>query len=175
VGGWIRGISSRAAAALQPKTCYRNAIIGSTAAHSLWYINNDASFDVSQFAASFLQRYMHSTAESHDRSSVPQMLLKQRESSTFSSCSPSRVTVLIIQNTKLRPHMRVASRDGGGEFDYFVPSAWTSQDVAQCVRNVTKLSAACVRVRLLLLLLGDRGACKCCVVELKNMFCRLWR
>jgi hypothetical protein len=141
-GGWSSGISRRPAVALQPMTCYRNAIVGSTAAHSLWYINNDAAFDVAHFASSFLFNYMGINRDADGSTRLALQRQQHHEDSIFQSCPSAYPTVLIISSSKLRAH---AIASGTHSNELFIRSPWATPDIKHVAKHVLKLGDACVK------------------------------
>ena len=175
--GWITGISRRPAIHLQPLTCYRNAILGSTAAHSLWYLNNDASFDVSHFAREFLFNYMQirsktnvqkatdmHSSENHLRVEFNHLVARNR--SVFKACRPSMQTVMIVKSVKLRARYVAGSGasvglcacvfvsksnpPGYSEEQYAdIQDAWSSESVLEVASQISGDGDACVKVKIL--------------------------
>jgi hypothetical protein len=160
-------------------TCYANAIIGSTAAHSLWYLNNDASFDVAHFAASFLHNYMgidtrHPQGEAvrsegktasissqmptilpeghcaaGNVKSISWQMLSHRKGSVFNACEASSTAVLIVKSTKLRERYLIRGGMSWVESEGARRSAWSVDDVKEVVMGVIRASESCVKVSML--------------------------
>jgi hypothetical protein len=142
-GGWSSGISRRPAVALHPMTCYRNAIVGSTAAYGLWYLNNDAAFDVAHFASSFLLNYMDINRNADGNTGMLRKRHQRQKQSVFKSCSLEYPTVLIIKSSKLRAH---AIASGTHSTEVFIPSPWNTPDIERVTKHVLQLSDACVKI-----------------------------
>lgn len=143
-------MSRRAAVALQPRTCYRNAIVGGSSAHGLWYLNNDAAFDVRHFARSYLRHYMkprdHPVGGDGDGADDNQLEDPERlrRGTQFESCRNAHVTVMIIKNTKSRG--QYAEGAAAGLVERFIPSVWGLNDVGVAARAVMGGGDDCVKV-----------------------------
>ncbi len=152
--GWSSGVSRRAASVLQPSTCYRNAIVGGSSAHGLWFLNNDAGFDVRHFAQSYMRHYMKPRPSREcpvggDGDGADDYILEDphrlREGTQFKDCSLTHATVMIIKNTKSRGHYAAVAA-ATGLVELFLPSVWGLDDVGAVARAVMGGGDACVKV-----------------------------